>query len=208
MKRDLPNRLAARLWQPLPGARAAEHVGAEAGVELRYRPRDVRARPAAVLILLYPHERRWHVPLTRRPDFLPDHAGQISLPGGRMEPGETAEETAVREFHEELGAEEHAVRLLGRLSPLHVTSRRFCITPVVGTSESRPAMRPSPDEVAELIETPLEELLDPAAVGRHCQATAAGSRETPHIDWGPHRIWGATCLILGELAVVLRGVEV
>ena len=91
--------------------------------------------------------------------------------------------------------------------PLHVAASNFRITPLVGTTDSRPPMTPSPAEVAELLETPLAELLDPAAVGRHRRRTTEGSRAATHIDWGPHRIWGATCLILAELAVVLDGIE-
>ena len=83
------------------------------------------ARTAAVLVLLCPGEESWHIPLTLRPTSLPDHGGQICLPGGAIESGETAREAAIREFHEELGADGLPIEILGRLSPIYVPASNF-----------------------------------------------------------------------------------
>src|SRR3954469_6491125 len=77
-------------------------------------------RDAAALLLLYPRDGAWHVPLTVRGSRLRKHTGQISLPGGAVDPGESFETTALREAAEELGVVPASVRVLGRLTPLHI----------------------------------------------------------------------------------------
>jgi 8-oxo-dGTP pyrophosphatase MutT (NUDIX family) len=167
------------------------------------------ARPAAVLLLLYPHEGRWHVPLTLRPEHLPEHGGQVSLPGGAVDAGETSREAALREFHEELGGTDEPIRLLGPLSAIYVHASNFRIEPWVGAAERRPALTPNPDEVAELFEIPVAHLVDPANFGHHVREHQGERYEAPHFLWPPHRIWGATCMILGEFVSVLEelGIE-
>ena len=182
-------------------------------VESRYgpRPHDGRhyaepppdARTAAVLVLLYPHEETWWIPLTLRPTSLPDHGGQVCLPGGAVEPGETGREAAVREFHEELGADGLSIELLGRLSPLYVRASNFHVKPWVGVARREPRLVANPAEVEEIIEVPLSHLLDPANLGSHQRRRNDEPYTAPHFVWESHRIWGATCLILGELVMVL-----
>ena len=204
MNRDLPALLTARLAGPLP----------EAAARARYEPRleqwrhddlpSADARTAAVLILFYPHEERWHLPLTLRPSHLAAHAGQVSLPGGAIGPGEASHAAAIREFHEELGAVGAPIEILGRLTPIYVRASNFRVEPWVGAAERRPAMTPNPAEVAELLEIPVRHLLDPANFGHHVRHREGMEYETPHFWWPPHRIWGATCRILGELVTILE----
>jgi 8-oxo-dGTP pyrophosphatase MutT (NUDIX family) len=156
-----------------------------------------------VLVLLYPHQDAWHLPLTLRPAHLADHAGQISLPGGAIEEGETSREAAVREFHEELGAEGLGMEFCGRLSRRYVSVSNFRITPWVAVTDRRPDWRPDPAEVAQLMEIPLAHLLDPASLGSHRREQRGESYVTPHFTWQSYRIWGATFAILSELAAVL-----
>ncbi len=118
-----------------------------------------------MLVLLYPHERQWHVPLMLRPLHMPDHAGQVSLPGGMIEPGETAREAALREYTEELGAPATGLRLLGQLSPLYLFATNFQIAPWVAATDAAPEWNPSEQEVERLLEVPLSHLLDPASTG-------------------------------------------
>jgi 8-oxo-dGTP pyrophosphatase MutT (NUDIX family) len=170
----------------------------------RYDQSPDNARQAAVLILLYPHQDRWYVPLTLRPGHLPDHAGQISLPGGAIEPGEGSSAAAVREFHEELGAAGLAIDLLGRLSPLYVQASNFRVEPWVGMARQRPQFCPNSIEVEQLIEVPLVHLLDPANLGSHQRELGGQSYTAPHFAWESYRIWGATCMILGEFVTIVR----
>ena len=138
------------------------------------------------------------------PPHLPDHAGQVSLPGGAMEPGETGQQAAIREFHEELGADDEPIVLLGRLSPLYVATSNFRVEPWVGVADRRPQLVPNPTEVDELLEVPLAHLLDPAHFGSHQREAQGRCYTAPHFAWQTHRIWGATCMILGELVTLLE----
>jgi 8-oxo-dGTP pyrophosphatase MutT (NUDIX family) len=202
MNVELPKRLAERLAGPLPGPEAiSRFVDAHRGVLPIDPPTD--AREAAVLILLYPREGQWHVPLTLRPASLADHAGQISLPGGAVEPGETSAAAAIREFHEELGAADMAVDLVGRLSPRYVMASRFRVEPWVGVAPRRGRLVPDPAEVDELLEVPLAHLMDPAHFGSHQHRREGRVVTVPHFQWQSHRIWGATCMILGEFVTLL-----
>lgn len=200
--------LAARWLRPLPGPMVGSRFEPRPGLWRHYDQPPPGTRPAAVLLLVYPHGDRWHVPLTLRPEHLPAHAGQVSLPGGAVGPGETGQEAAIREFHEELGGVEEPIRVLGPLSPIYVHASNYRIEPWVGTAERRPAMTPNPAEVAELFEIPLSHLTDPANFGYHVREYEAVRYEAPHFLWPPHRIWGATCMILGEFVTVLEELRI
>jgi 8-oxo-dGTP pyrophosphatase MutT (NUDIX family) len=162
------------------------------------------ARQAAVLILLYPHADRWYIPFTIRPNHLPDHPGQICLPGGAIEPGEPSGQAAIREFHEEMGDPDLLIRLLGRLSTIYVRASNFCIDPWVGVADRQPLWSPSPVEVDQILEIPLDHLLDPATLGCHERHDRGERYEAPHFAWESHQIWGATCMIVGEFVTVVE----
>lgn len=194
--------LAARLKQPLPGAEA----------QLKMAPKQARARPltndapadvkhAAALILLYPHENEYLIPLTvRRPDLL-HHPGQISLPGGGLDHGEMHEAAALREAEEEIGVDPSSVRILGALTPLYVIVSGFVVTPFVGVVESRPAFHPEAREVAEIVEVPVRDLLDPARRLRGNRTKEGYLIDFPYYAVGSqhqHQVWGATAMILSE----------
>ena len=204
MNTKLPEQLATRLAQPLARPLVGSRFEPMPRVERHYRAVPPEARQAAVLILLYPLDGQWHVPLTLRPSDLPDHGGQICLPGGALEPGETSADAAVREFHEELGAEGQSINLIGRLSTLYVPSSNFAVQPWVGSTSMRPAMSPDPREVEALLEMPLAHLLDPANLGWQTRVYQGQPYTAPHILWQSHCIWGATCMILGEFATLLE----
>jgi len=208
MNERLPELLKRRLAEPLPGAAVDALFGVRPMRLHHYDPPPPDARRAAVLILFYPHEGAWHLPLTLRPAHLEDHAGQVSFPGGAIEPDETAREAAIREFHEELGAERHAIEPLGTLSPIYVQASHFRITPWVAVAGTRPDFQPNPAEVEQLIEAPLSHLLDPANHRSHRREHAGETFSAPHFHWQSHQIWGATCLMLGELVMVLEGIPV
>ena len=125
-----------------------------------------------------------------------NHRGQISLPGGRRDPGDVSlEATALRETEEELGVRPLDVRLLGRLDDEYVMVSNHLIAPYIGALDYRPAFDPNPGEVAEVIEIPLQALRDPAIYREE-----PGHRlEMPIMHYynvGPYEIWGATARIL------------
>jgi len=202
---NLPELLKQRLNQPLPGRAAQSAFAPELSYGRQYGPADADAKPASVTILLYPHQGQWQLPLTLRPEHLPDHAGQVSFPGGAVDAGESSKTAALRELREELGVQA-GVRILGALTTAYVFASNFVVTPWVAHTYARPAMEPCPAEVAELIEAPLADLVDPAHHGRHQVSRNGLEFIAPHFQCGAHRVWGVTAIMLGELIAVLRDV--
>jgi 8-oxo-dGTP pyrophosphatase MutT (NUDIX family) len=199
----LPAELALKLTQPLPGWSAHSRYQPELSFGRHRGPAPAHVRQAAVLILLYPHQDAWHVPLMLRPANMPDHAGQVSLPGGLIEPGETSRQAALREFVEELGVPSERLEMLGSLSPLYLFASNYQITPWVAAAHHAPPFQPSPREVERLLEVPLAHLVDPANTERFERVQRGLSFEAPCFRWQSDRIWGATSMILAELVVSL-----
>jgi 8-oxo-dGTP pyrophosphatase MutT (NUDIX family) len=167
------------------------------------KPGDARA--AAVLLLLYPGADGLSFVLTRRSDDVSTHKGQISLPGGAVDPedGSTAE-AALREACEELNLCEDDVRLLGALTPLYVIVSDFEISPLVGALDARPEFVPNPAEVAEVIEMPVAALLDDQVKASERWQVQGMSLDVPFYQVGEHAVWGATAIILSEFEARLR----
>ena len=154
--------------------------------------------PAAVLVGLVQRDQGLSLILTRRADTLSRHSGQVALPGGRSEPGEPPWITAVREAQEEIGLAPRFVRPVA-LGDLYRTSTGFEITPVVAFVEPGFTLTPSPDEVAEVFETPFAFLMDPANHEERVWESPIGPRRyyaMPHQD---RLIWGATAGVLRGL---------
>ncbi len=160
-------------------------------------------RQAGVLVLLYPHQGQLHFPLTKRPDSVEFHKGQISLPGGSQESGESLAQTALREAKEEIGIDPAAIEVMGELSMMYVPPSNFCIFPFVGYAPRRPEFRLEALEVAELIEAPLDTLLDPATARVEEWEIRGQVWPIPFYQFGPHKVWGATAMVLAELVAIL-----
>ncbi len=156
---------------------------------------DPSPRIAAVLVLVYPHKGEPHIVLTLRSETLPDHPGQISLPGGARDPGDPdLASTALREAYEEIGVIGADVNLLGLLPDVPVGP--FLITPFVGTLLYRPDFIPSPEEVAELIEVPIRILQDPETLQEELRDLRGEQRVVQFYRHGRHQVWGATARVL------------
>jgi 8-oxo-dGTP pyrophosphatase MutT (NUDIX family) len=194
------------LTRPLPGLEAQARMAPpyrRDQVKVMLDP-PVDCKQAGVLILLYPLNRQLCFPLTRRPDSVEFHKGQISLPGGSRENSEPLRQTALREAQEEIGVDAAAIEVLGRLSSLYVPPSNFCIHPFVGYRASRPDFRLEAVEVAELIEAPLSALLDPATAREEDWEIYGGTWRIPFYQFGPHKVWGATAMILAEFVAILE----
>jgi 8-oxo-dGTP pyrophosphatase MutT (NUDIX family) len=199
--------LRARLAQPLPGL--------EAQLRMAPRPRpgwDPHALPsglraAAGLLLVYPHDGAWHLPLTLRGSTLRHHTGQVSLPGGRVDGDETFETAALRETFEEVGVDPGVVEVLGRLTPLHIPVSGHLLHPIVGVTSARPTFAIAADEVARLIEAPLALLRAPETVTWERRERSPGvMSEVPYFAVDDTKVWGATAMVLAEFFAVLDGI--
>ncbi|RVT99137.1 CoA pyrophosphatase [Rhodovarius crocodyli] len=160
-------------------------------------------KPAAVLVPLVMHPEPT-VLLTLRTATLSSHAGQVAFPGGRIEPGETPDEAALREAQEEIGLPPELVQKIGHL-PEHVTGTGYLVTPIVGLVRPEFQATPEVDEVDDIFEVPLRMILDPASPRRESRMWSGRMREYWVWPHEKHFIWGATAAILVNLATVLRG---
>jgi 8-oxo-dGTP pyrophosphatase MutT (NUDIX family) len=196
---QLPAELAARLQRPLPGWAAQSRYQPELSFGRHLGPAPSDAKPAAVLVCLYPSEDQWHIPMILRPAHMLDHASQVSLPGGAIESGESTQQAALREFSEELGASADEIRLLGQLSRLYLFASNYQITPWVGVSQTYPRWSPNRGEVDRVLEIPLAHFFDPANTGSIVRIQRRLTFSAPCFCWDSDRIWGATSMILAEL---------
>ena len=199
----MADRLAAALARGLPGRAAQRAMAHGLAYGRHHGPIPEEARRAAVLIALHRLPTGWSIPAILRPDTMKAHAGQVSLPGGLIEPDETVAQAALREFEEELGATPSDLTVVGQLTPVYVFVSGFEITPLVAVCSRSFAFDPNPHEVAALVELPLTELLNPARRGRHKIIRHGLQFSVPHFEIAGQRIWGATSLILAEFAALL-----
>jgi 8-oxo-dGTP pyrophosphatase MutT (NUDIX family) len=196
------DRLGRALTTPLPGAAAHELMAPR---PRREWPPDfdlATIRSAAGLLLVYPVDERAHVALTVRSERV-RHGGQVSLPGGVVEPGESFEQTALRESHEEVALDARTVRLLGRLTPLDIPVSGFRLHPIVASTTERPTLQPADAEVDRILEVPVSTLLEPSTVEWQTMTRGAATLEVPAFRVSRAIIWGATAMVLAEFLALL-----
>ncbi|WP_297098841.1 CoA pyrophosphatase [uncultured Draconibacterium sp.] len=191
-----PDKIAAALKGDLPGSPSHDKM-LPPGRVLKPAPEDQsKVKPSSVLLLLFPDDDGLKVCLIKRPTYMKHHAGQIALPGGRIEANESACETALRETHEEIGITEDKIRLLGTLSSFYVEVSRFQITPFVGWMDTKPEFKLCPDEVEKAILFPIEAFKPPHSTID--LKTVTGLMNVPCVKYDGEIIWGATAMILSE----------
>lgn len=202
--REAVEKLEEGLRAPLPG------LPAQARFAPRPRPGWLPhaagngLRPAAGLLLLFPIAGEAHLLLTVRSSRLPSHAGQVSLPGGAVEPGESIEQAALREAQEEIGLAPDEVRVLGRLTPLHIPVSGFLLYPVAGVAEALPRLHPADAEVERILLLPLAQLLDPSRVRREQRMRDGLFLDVPYLEVDGAQLWGATAMVCAELLSLLE----
>ena len=164
-----------------------------------------KVRHAAVLIPLVQRADGPRVLLTQRTSHLHDHAGQISFPGGRVEPGDRhREDTALRETEEEIGLPRERISVLGAL-PDHEMQSGFLITPVVGWIVPPYSVKPDPFEVQDVFEAPLAHFVIPENYQRRRYVLEGLDRRYLAVPYGGRYIWGATAGMLYSFYQLLRG---
>jgi 8-oxo-dGTP pyrophosphatase MutT (NUDIX family) len=214
---DVVTRLEDAFTRELPGAAAQAHL---APVPRRRWPdgfREEQLRHAAGLLLVFPDQTenakaaeaarstsaQAHILLTVRADTLGRHGGQVSLPGGVVDAGETFEQAALREAHEEVGLSTDLVRVLGALTPLDIPVSGFRLHPIVGVSERRPQLTPAAHEVARILEPTIDALMAPDCVVHSRRARDGVAMTVPGFHLEGVEIWGATAMVLAEFLSLL-----
>jgi 8-oxo-dGTP pyrophosphatase MutT (NUDIX family) len=212
---DVIAKLEQGLTRELPGSAAQARL---APVPRRQWPAGFdssRIRDAAGLLLVFPrtinaehaehamYADTAHILLTVRADTLGRHGGQVSLPGGVIDPGETFEQAALREAHEEVGLAQDQVRVLGALTPLDIPVSGFRLHPIVGASETRPRLTPARGEVARILEIDVDELFAPDCVVHTPRERDGISLTIPGFHLHGVEIWGATAMVLAEFLSLL-----
>ena len=154
--------------------------------------------PAAVLVPVVDRPEPTVI-LTERPKTMRKHPGQISFPGGRIDPGDASPvAAALREAEEEIGLPPAAVEVIG-IADIYRTITGFEVTPVIGVVPPDLPLTPHPGEVASMFEAPLRFLLDPARQETRTAQFRGRERCYYEIQWEDRRIWGATAAMLVNL---------
>jgi 8-oxo-dGTP pyrophosphatase MutT (NUDIX family) len=174
-----------------------------ASISQEYLRSEGALRSAAVLVPLFEKDRAAHVLLTRRASELRRQPGQISFPGGRVDPGdESTLATALREAHEEVGLDPERVQVLGELSEQLVVVTGFRLTPWVGHVPYPYPFAPHPGEVEEILEVPLDHLVRPGTHRAETREVFGMMHEIHFFSLGRDTVWGATARVLWELLAI------
>lgn len=161
---------------------------------------------AAVNIALYLKNNEWHFPLIQRTINEHDrHSGQISLPGGkREETDQDFAETAIRETSEEIGIDQHYIRIIREMSSIYIPHSNFYVYPYISYTSRNPAFVLQQTEAVEVIEFPVISFLNLPDTPEIMALPSAGGKEVPVINFNGYIIWGATAMILSEFSQLLK----
>lgn len=195
LAQDLPGREAQLMMSPLP-------------VDWRRFSLDAAAtaKKSAVLLLFYPEASGVYFPLIKRPSYPGAHSGQVSFPGGKVEPDDPdLVYTALREAEEEIGIDPGKVEVLGRLTDLYIPTSNFLVSPVLGFLAEKPRFVPEKREVERIIPTALS-VVGQAQIRQRTYVSIGEGRqvETPYFALDGEVVWGATAMILSELLQLLE----
>lgn len=193
--------LHQRLQTPLPGLDAQMTMAPPIRGRKIKIPPDVRR--SAVMLLLYQQNSQWYVPFMRRAEDGRVHGGQVSLPGGRHDKNDPDfTYTAFRETEEEFGIPPAEIELLGNLTELYIPPSNSLVYPRIGFLPQKPTFRPDPREVAEILEVPAEQFLDPKRKDVHRVDVFGGNfiQAPGYTVNGKELIWGATAMMMAEFS--------
>ena len=204
--RELNKLLRERLLLPLPGGDAHETFRAQPVGDVKpLFSHSLPPKPGGVIILLYEENGNIKFPLTKRAEYTGAHSGQVSLPGGKADPGEDAVATALRECEEEIGVNRNDIEVIGTLSDFFVMPSNFMVTPVIATVAGDVIFKPDSHEVVRVIKADLEDIVkDDAMKQKEILAAGRFRMNAPHFEIEGEIVWGATAMMLNEFRMILR----
>ncbi|HEX7139607.1 MAG TPA: CoA pyrophosphatase [Vicinamibacterales bacterium] len=199
---EVISRLEAGLQGTLPGEAAQSLLAPRPRRQWPQGIHPSRIRDAAGLLVVFPRSSLAHILLTVRADRL-RHGGQVSLPGGVVDDGETFQEAALREAEEEVGLAPATVRILGPLTPLDIPVSGFRLHPIVGALARQPTLRASDGEVARILEIDLDHLVEASTVVETERTRDGRVLQIPAFRVDGEEVWGATAMVLAEFLTLL-----
>lgn len=188
---------------PLPGKEAHFAMAPIARVK-QLKAIDIeklKPRKAAVMMLCYPKQEQTHFVLILRKTYKGVHSNQVGFPGGKVEPEDASLlDTALRETEEEIGIARDTITAIKKLTNIYIPPSNFYVQSFIGYLDVNPKFVLQPDEVAAILEVPLQELLDQDATATATVATTyAANLEVPVFTLNEHTVWGATAMMLNEV---------
>ncbi len=195
LKKNLPGKTAQNKMRPLPKV--------ERRNDMTYKPESDSYRNSSVLVPVIMWKDEPEIMFTLRTAGI-KHGGQISFPGGGKEGGETIEETALREAHEETGLEPENVEVIGQLTPLFVNHSNNMVTPVVGFVEKQQEFCANPNEVDEIFTVSISKLVNSEFARTEDWKLRELDYEIPLWDVHDVPLWGATAMMLSEFIELYR----
>lgn len=200
--------LKKKITENLPGEAAQHRMSSRARIPTAdYLKQNPNHRPSAVLLPLFPYEGTIYTALIRRPSYDGMHSGQLALPGGKAEPGDSSLTfTAIRETEEEVGIKISESEILGALSPVYIPVSNFLVHPFAAQLNEKPTWIPDKHEVDAVIEFPLIHLLNAEFKDRR-RITIGKNMfiDAPCYIVDGQILWGATAMIFSELESMLEG---
>jgi len=196
--------------QPLPGEKFQYEMAptGRPGNNI-YKENEIIPKESGVMVMLYPKNKITHLVLTQRHHYKGAHSGQVSFPGGKKEENDSdLWETAKRETYEEIGISENKIIPVGKLSDLYIPVSNFLVSPYVSIHNDYPIFRIQENEVASIIELPLETLLnDKISTQKIINVMDGIKMNVPCFEIENKIVWGATAMILSEFKAILKNIK-
>lgn len=206
---EFRHQLSERLKRQLPGFEAQKRMGPRLsdGRLSHDRKAPINCRKNAVMLLFYPDKNEIKLVLTVRSEKLPSHKGEISCPGGGINPHESIIEAALRETREETGVKPEKIEIIGMLSELYIPVSNNVLSPVMGVLSEKPELTPNPGEVTEILTPSLHQLTNDKNIVIEDWEIRGFRLTVPFWNIFPVPLWGATAMILSELIEILKDTE-
>ena len=166
----------------------------------------ITPKKAAVMMLFYPKNSQTHLALSLRTSYNGVHSSQIAFPGGKVEKNDIdLEQPALRETHEEIGINPNNIKVVRPFTEVYIPPSNFMVYPFMGYSENELDFTLQEDEVAGMVELPLDDFLnDNIVMNVVMQTSYAGAIDVPGFRVNEHFIWGATAMMMSELKETLK----